>query len=590
MPLCLSRVALCVLFFLAGSTGRLTATAQPLFPRIASVTIEGNTLFTTREVLDWLSSRPSTPFSEPAVEADLSALRGRYREAGYFNVSLSSHHEMIGGDSSSVGLRITIVEGKRTVFGGVRLRGERAGLGTPGLEELERRRGDPFDSRRLELDIEALLSSYEQQGYPLVACSIDSISYSRGNDVDSAIVHLTLTGGPRMTIDEVRVDGNSETSADVILRETRLRSGEPFHPDRIAAIRRRLVRLNIFSSVAEPELFVRGSRGGLLLRVQEGNTNTFDGVAGYIPGTVSGESGYLTGLVSVSMRNLFGTARKLQFRWQKEDRISQELDVAYGEPWLFGIPLNAALEFHQRRQDSSYVKQGIRTRAEILVSEELSLSGVFGTESVIPSAETSLPGISRSTTLTFGAELLYDTRDDLYSPRSGVRYRAGYSFGRKRLASSGTTPSVTEEIQRFDLDLESFFELFFRQVVMVGLHGRQVQGGGIDITEFYRFGGARTLRGYRENQFLGSRVGWATTEYRFLLGSHSFLYGFFDSGYYFRPVDPLRAGSGAEAFLYGYGIGLRFDTSLGNLGVSFALGKGDSFSQGKIHLGVVNEF
>ena len=48
-----------------------------------------------------------------------------------------------------------------------------------------------------------------------------------------------------------------------------------------------------------------------MIRVQEGNTNTFDGVVGYMPGTGTGDEGYLTGLVSVSMRNLFGTARKL---------------------------------------------------------------------------------------------------------------------------------------------------------------------------------------------------------------------------------------------------------------------------------------
>jgi len=31
----------------------------------------------------------------------------------------------------------------------------------------------------------------------------------------------------------------------------------------------------------------------------------------------------------------------------------------------------------------------------------------------------------------------------------------------------------------------------------------------------------------------------------------------------------------------GYGLGLSVETGLGVLGVSFALGKGDSFSQGK---------
>jgi outer membrane protein insertion porin family len=106
----------------------------------------------------------------------------------------------------------------------------------------------------------------------------------------------------------------------------------------------------------------------------------------------------------------------------------------------------------------------------------------------------------------------------------------------------------------------------------------------------YRFGGATTLRGYRENQFLGSRIAWTNAEYRFILARHSYFFGFFDTGYYFRPADNVSSVPGAESFRYGYGIGIRMDSPLGNIGVSFALGQGDSFSTAKIHIGLLNEF
>ena len=106
----------------------------------------------------------------------------------------------------------------------------------------------------------------------------------------------------------------------------------------------------------------------------------------------------------------------------------------------------------------------------------------------------------------------------------------------------------------------------------------------------YRFGGMRTLRGYRESQFLGSRVAWSNTEYRFILARRSFFYVFVDGGYYLRPADDVRGIARTDAFKYGYGLGLQLETGLGNLGVSFALGQGDSFSNGKIHFGLINEF
>ena len=42
--------------------------------------------------------------------------------------------------------------------------------------------------------------------------------------------------------------------------------------------------------------------------------------------------------------------------------------------------------------------------------------------------------------------------------------------------------------------------------------------------------------------------------------------------------------------LYGYGIGIRFETPLGIMGVDYGFGRGDTFSTGKIHFGIINSF
>ncbi len=63
-----------------------------------------------------------------------------------------------------------------------------------------------------------------------------------------------------------------------------------------------------------------------------------------------------------------------------------------------------------------------------------------------------------------------------------------------------------------------------------------------------------------------------------------------DGGYDLRPAEDIRGISRSDAFKYGYGIGVQLETVLGNLGVSFALGQGDSFSTAKIHFGIINDF
>ncbi len=446
----------------------------------------------------------------------------------------------------------------------------------------------------LERDIANLLERYERRGFPFTRCAVAGVTHRSGPDIDSLDVALQIHEGERVTIEEIRVEGNKETDASVVVREMRVHMGDLFNPTKLEAVKPRLTRLNIFSSVSEPELYLRNGKGGLLVKVQEGRTSTFDGVIGYIPGTAAGQAGYVTGLASISMRNLFGTGRKLSFRWQREDRFSQELGLRYLEPWLLGVPANIGGGFLQRQQDTSYVRRVFDLKGELMFSEELSISLLFSSENVIPSSDSTILRAFRSSTTTFGGEILYDTRDDNYSPTSGTRYRTDYQYGRKRTSNIPTAlvsrvPQRTT-VQKFSLDLDVFLSPFQRQVVAVGFHGRELRSGQLEESEMFRLGGARTLRGYRESQFIGSRVAWMNTEYRFLLARRTFVYGFIDNGYYLRPADDVRSIPRSDSFKLGYGIGVQLETGLGNIGVSFALGEGDTFTTGKIHFGLINEF
>ena len=544
---------------------------------IRALSVRGNSVFTGREITGWLSSRAGVQFSEAALRSDSVLVLDSYRARGYLGVRVRFGPSFFSPDSAFVDVTLVVEEGRQTLIARLGVTGDVRLSEAEILDRFDLGPGVPLDQSLLERDIEALLVRYEKLGYPFARCSVDSLLSRPGRLEDSVEIMLKVEEGLRMTIEEIRVEGNKETDASVITRETRLDWGEPFNPAKIDAIRERLNRLNIFSSVAAPELYVR------------------DGHGGYIPPAVPGSSGYLTGLASVSMRNLFGTGRKLSLRWQREDRLSQEIGVRYVEPWIFSRPVNVGGGFLQRQQDSTYVRRTLDLRTELMLSEELSVSLVFGAEKVIPATDsTTVAQVVGTNETTGGIEIQYDTRDDFYSPESGARYRTDYHYGRKSIGSvpAGAALSAVTggTVQRLGVDLEFFLPAFRRQVVAFGLHGREIRTGQVQQGEMYQFGGANTLRGYRENQFIGAEIAWTNTEYRFILARRSFLFGFLDTGYYNRPEDDLLGTPSARAFKYGYGIGIRLDTALGNLGVSFALGQGDSFGTAKIHIGLINDF
>lgn len=574
------------------------------------------------------------PFCRVAV--DVAAAHGHPSPDTTMKRSPQNDRE-IPGDAGSRSVRIRISEGPLLVVGAVAFEGD-TGLSDAALRETMRLQQDePFTDRALEQDIERLLALYDRSGYPFAAVRVADItvrtdeSEAAGNEVlgseamgseavsseavsseaagqeavdnrstakhaaaaaaDTVRADITLAieSGGLFRIEEFTVEGNELTDADVIVRETRIQRGEVYDAEAVTDVRRRLARLDYFSSVDEPRLYVRDGRGGLLLRVTEGNANLFDGVVGYQPPAGDESEGYFTGLVNLSFRNLFGTGRRLDARWERATRQVSELELHYLEPWLFGLPLNAAGGFFQRQQDSAYVRRALDGEIRYLATTDLQFAATVQSTQVIPSENSTVAGLRRSSMLAGGVELRIDTRDDVWSPRAGILLRNSYSGGDKRFTADDGR-EVTDFQQRIEIDAGYFQELFARTVLAVSLHGRELRGDELDVSDLYRVGGANTLRGYREEQFAGTRFGWMNTELRYSLGRRTFAFLFYDFGYIYQSPDTDRGRDEFSAFRGGYGIGGRIETALGIMGVSYALGQGDGFADGKIHFGLINAF
>jgi outer membrane protein assembly factor BamA len=456
--------------------------------------------------------------------------------------------------------------------------------------------GDIFSKYDLEENISETLTYLENNGYPFAKVVVSSIDLQKEGDENVADIYLDIERETRSTIDKIEITGNTSTKDYVITRELRLDSGAVYSQEVIAELPNRLNRLRFFEPVNIPRFYFNSKKQGvLLIEVKEKQTNNFDGIIGYIPARNEDEKGYVTGLVNISLRNLFGTGRAAAIRWQQFDRNSQELELKYLEPWLLGFPFNINFALFQRKQDTTYVQRKLEGALEYLATEDISASVFIGTEEIIPTEnEVTVFKVYNSNVLTTGANLKVDTRDDPYAPTSGFYFINSYSFSRKKINGpvQFITPNLETKInlQRFALDFEGFYELFRRQVIALGVHGRELRGSFFENSDLFRLGGTSSLRGYREDQFLGSRILWTNLEYRFLLTRRTFAFLFFDTGYYLREADVERNILKNEDYLYGYGLGLNIETSLGVLGVSFALGEADSFSDGKIHFGLINEF
>ncbi len=556
---------------------------------VNSIYVHGLSIFTQEEVVRGFTTKVGRPIVPATFQGDLDRLISKYHDRGYYY----SHVDSVSVQSRSekVDLSVFFKEGKQSRIDSIGFEGDSAISEGRLRQGLTLKEGSPFIQTDIEEGARAILRTYEDAGFLFAKVAINNVGMVE--TASEYLVHFTyaIVEGRQVTINELRIEGNTSTRSSVIIREARLRGNEYYSEHLSETIKRRLDKLQLFSSVSLPEFFLnQKEEGGLLVKVQEGNSNRFDGIVGYVPSPRPGVSGFLTGLIDLQFRNLFGTGRRLAARWNRENQSTQELGLQYYEPWIAGYPMNGQVGFVQRIQDSTYVRRQIDVTIDFSLNDQLTFGGIFSRTNVIPSQSYGRTVLAESQGTSVGLSIIYDTRNDPVTPIAGIFYRTEYDLGTKDVYGSSVFLSSSNSTQRVLMDLDYYTEPILGQVIAAGLHIQDFRSSLIELGDLFRLGGASTLRGYREGQFLGSRLVWSNLEYRFMVARRSYFYGFLDAGYIATPTEPLAGLQASEQTKLGYGVGVRMDTNLGLIGVSIGFGEGDTFSTAKLHIQLINAF
>jgi outer membrane protein insertion porin family len=563
---------------------------------ITKIELTGNKIFSVNEYLDWLKISAGQKYFQSMEDSIRAGITLSLQENGFYHFVIEKI-KIEKADSSNIILQISLNEGAQTLIRKVNINSDakEAAQIESVLAEFQ---NVPLKKSILNLIVSNIIDQYENKGFPFASIKIESIEFGKdeGNENHFANLFLTINPRQRSVIDKIEISGNTKTKDNVIIRSSQIRISEEYSQTKVDAIPEKLNRLRFFEPVELPLFYFNSKNEGVLkISIKEKETNYFDGIAGYVPALNDKESGYLTGFVNVNLRNLFGSGRAASFRWQQENRFSQELELRYLEPWFFDLPFNIEAGLFQRKQDSTYIQRKFELQIEFIATHEISASVLINSQSTIPTERNfKTLTVYNSSSFTSGVNLRIDTRDDFYSPTSGLYFNNSYKYSAKKI--NGPMEYITFNMntnisqQRLEFDFSIYKQFFGGQVSAFGIHGRELRGDEVEISDLYFLGGTNSLRGYQEKQFQGNRLLWTNLEYRFLLSRRSYAFLFFDTGYFLRNEDKQRNIAENSSFKIGYGFGLNIETVLGVLGVSFALAKGDSFGDGKIHFGIVNEF
>lgn len=446
--------------------------------------------------------------------------------------------------------------------------------------------GTTFDPHRLTTRMESLLSNYDADGYPFVEVWVDSV----GVDRDSAAVDVSLyvVEGTTRSVESVVVEGLKKTRPDLVVKIAGIEPGSPYRSQLLEDAYLRVVSSGVFTDVEYPTVRMSADGSGVdaVLHVSEpARSHIFAAALGYASASDNTDR-VLSGFVQLELNNIGGSLKDFGATWSNDGVGRNETHIRYRDRLFLGRRLGLGVRLEQVGQDTLYTWQSAGIEAERGLGRVAgtllgySLAG-YGDRNVF--SEGDLLRSSRWRVKT-GASAMWG------SDRAGKLARLGanvsFAFKHNSYRDDATGPGDVRQTI-YDGNAGVLFPAWRSLHVAVDGHLEWLQSDelSVPLSEQFYVGGARTVRGYRENQFHGRRVAYSRNELRLGRSARDGFYAFIDAGYVRQETLQPDGGVALDGTgLTGYGFGVRSLSRVGRLDLSFAVSDGLSLRQTKVHV------
>lgn len=466
---------------------------------------------------------------------------------------------------------------------------------------------------QLQLMQQRMLNYYEKEGFPFAAVYLDSVKI---ND-DKIEAQLKADKGVLYHIDSIRVFGKVNLSKKFLQHYLNIPNGSPYNREKLQLVDKRMKELPFITAIQPSDLTMLGTGSVLNLYVQPKRSSQVNFLIGFLP--ASGQSGklQLTGDVNLDLKNLFGTGESILIKWQQLQQKSPRLNLGYNQPYIFNSAFGFDFLFDLFKKDSSFLQINAQLGLQFALSSKQNgkiffqwqntglLSGAIDTNIII--SRKKLPEIIDENSTNIGLNYDWINTNYRFNPITGNELNIIASIGIKNIKPNSDILNIKDpafnyaslydsiKLRSFQLRIKlaaaHFFKIGKSSTIKTSIHSGLYSSPAIFRNELFQIGGYKLLRGFDEESIYASRYGVITAEYRNIISLNSFLFLFIDAALVKNKYQSVNVNN---QFI-GAGIGIVYETKLGLLNLSYAVGKRDDIKfnlkgGSKIHFGYINYF
>jgi outer membrane protein assembly factor BamA len=473
-----------------------------------------------------------------------------------------------------------------------------------------------IDFSRLRLQEQKIIEYFENSGYPFAMVSLKNIEIK--NDKINAELHVTK--GPLYHIDSIHVYGKVKIKNLFLQHYLGIYNGSVYNNQKLQQISKLIRDLPFLQEQQTWDVSMLGTGATLNLYLEPKRSSQVNVLIGFVPGnTITGKA-QITADVHLDLKNSLGNGESILLNWQQLQPQSPRLNLGFSKPYIFNSNFGVDFSFSLLKGDSSYLQLNGILGLEYMISSnktfkifyenesDFLLAGGVDTNRIIYSKQLP-PNIDVSSGNVGIGYHLVNTNYRL-NPRKGNELDITASGGIKKTSKNNDIVNLKDPLNP-NFDFNSLYDsiklkTYRFKIVATAAHyfplGKMSTfktAANIGLlespqnfqNELFRIGGYKILRGFDEESIYANQYAVFTGEYRYLVGTNSYFFGFSDLGFTKTKFNAVQY---SNSFISG-GIGLEFETKFGLLNLSYAVGKRNNVNfdirnSSKIHFGYINYF
>lgn len=214
-------------------------------PSIAQIDVIGNKEFDDEQLTEGMTQSGFATgriFNQSELDRVSQDLNSLYLSRGYYGIDIQSTITPL--ERNRVAVTIDIIEGEIAKIRQINIVGNEAFSDDDLLDEfgLGERKGvrfwsqrDRYSKQKLEADLEALRSFYQDRGY--LDFLIDSTQVSVTPDKRDVFISIAMSEGDRFTISDVQISGDTSDTGEITAESLEIENGEVFSRKKISQAR-----------------------------------------------------------------------------------------------------------------------------------------------------------------------------------------------------------------------------------------------------------------------------------------------------------------------------------------------------------------